>query len=85
LIDAIPLFFIIVITRSVLFSIKCTRNRPDPLGSLSAPPDPLAVLGGWGPRKEGKGKGSRRGRERKGENKGKGVCERERKEGGRKS
>jgi len=42
-----------VITRSVLFSsLKCTRNRlaaglcPDPLGSLSAPPHPLAVLGG---------------------------------------
>jgi len=57
-IDAIP--SIIVITRSVLFSIKCIRNRlaaglrPDPLGRLSSPPDPLAVLGvGWDPQEGG--------------------------------
>ena len=47
------------VTRSVLFSLKCTRNRlaaglrPDPLGE---PPDPLAVLGGRGPPgRKGKG------------------------------
>jgi len=37
--------------------------RPDPLGSLSAPPDPVAAVKGLGPRegegegKEGKGEG----------------------------
>jgi len=51
-----------VITRSVLFSLKCTRNglaaglRPDPLGELKRSPDPLAVLGGWGPQ-EWRGEG----------------------------
>ena len=49
------------ITRSVLFSLKCTRNRlaaglrPDPLGSFSALPDPLAVLGVGAPGKGGEG------------------------------
>ena len=66
-----------MITRSVLFILKCTRNRlaaglcPDPLGSLSAPPDPLAVLGGWGPPgREGMG---REGRGEVGLGRGKGI------------
>jgi len=70
-----------VITRSVLFSLKCTINRlaarlhPDSLGELERSPDPLAVLGGLTPRKGGKGGNGmgvrgREGRERKGENKG---------------
>jgi len=53
-----------MITRSVLFSLKCTRNRlaagfrPDPLGELERSPDLLAVLkGGVGaPRRGGKGR-----------------------------
>jgi len=57
-----------MITRSVLFSLKCTRRR---LAGLSAPPDPLAVLGVWGPQE---------GREREGM-KGKGGGEGEGKEG----
>jgi len=58
-----------MITRSVLFSLKCTRNhlvaglRPDPLalGELERsprklPPDTLAVLEGLGPPgRKGKG------------------------------
>ena len=57
----------IVITRSVLFSLKCTRNRlaaglrPDPLGSLNAPQ--TAVLGGWMGPPEG---WERKGEERRG-------------------
>ena len=44
-----------MITRSVLFSLKCTRNRKDPLEELERSPDPLAVLRGWGlPGREGK-------------------------------
>jgi len=52
-----------VITRSVLFSLKCTRKhlvaglRPDSLGELKRSPEPLTVLGGWAPRKGGNGKG----------------------------
>ena len=59
MIDAIPL--IIVITRSVIFSLKCIKNRlaaglrPDPLGELERSPDPVAVLGGWSPQ-EGRGR-----------------------------
>jgi len=59
-----------------------TGLRPDPLGSYSAPPDPLAVIRG-GEGREGKGRG-RKGRGRKdrgkegrgGEGKGKGKGER---------
>ena len=64
-----------MITGSVLFSLKCTRNRlaagfrPDTLGSLSAPLDPLVVLGGGmgPPRRGGRGREVEEGgRERKG-------------------
>ena len=44
---------------------RSTRTR---WGSFSAPPDPIAVLGGWGPQ-EGRRKGDRKGlegRDRKG-------------------
>ena len=52
---------IIVITRSVLFSLKCTRNRLAAGLCVSAALDPLAVLGGGigppvGGEKGGKGK-----------------------------
>jgi len=50
-----------VITLSVLFSLKCTINRlaaglcPDPLGSLSTPPD-LIGLGIEPPRRSERGR-----------------------------
>jgi len=50
------------------------RTRPHPLGSLSAPPDPLAVLGSWGPQ-EGRGREGMGGRERKEEWKGRSAWE----------
>ena len=69
-----------MITRSVLFSLKCTRKRlaaglPDPLGELKRSQDPLAVLGRLGPPgREGigrEGKERREGKEgRGGEGKG---------------
>ena len=48
------------VTISVLFSLKCTRNRlaAGLRLSLSAPPGPLAVLGGRGP-PEGRGRDGR--------------------------
>ena len=63
-----------MITRSILFSLKCTRNRlaaglrPDPLGELKRSPYPIAVLGGWDPGREGKGGegGELEGKDRKG-------------------
>ena len=67
------------------FEPKCTKMRlaaglrPDPLGSLSAPPDPLAVnrgrgrvrKGEGGKGKRGKGKG-REGKEKEGKGEGRG-------------
>jgi len=60
-----------VITRSVLFSLKCTRNRlaaglrPDPLGELERSPRPPSRNRGLGPAgregKGGNGKGGERG------------------------
>jgi len=44
-----------MITRSVLFSLKCTRNRlasvlrPDPLGELERSPRPTSRIRGLGP------------------------------------
>ena len=41
-----------MVTGGMIFSSKCTKKRsaaglcPDPLGSLSAPPDPLAAMRG---------------------------------------
>jgi len=44
---------------------------PDPLGSLNAPPDPLAGIGGWVPTSTGEGReGMGKGKE--GDGKGKG-------------
>jgi len=60
---------IIVITRSILFSLKCTRNRLaaglrlDPLVELECSPRSLAVLGGGMGPPGGVGEG---GRERRG-------------------
>ena len=51
-----------MITRSVLFSLKCTRNRlaaglrPDPLGELERSPTPPSCIRGLGPRKGGEGR-----------------------------
>ena len=47
-----PKFLKIVATRGEIFSLKFTKYRlaaglrPDPLGSYSAPPDPLAAIRG---------------------------------------
>ena len=47
--------FIIMITRNVLFSLKCTRKRlaaglrPDPLGELKRSPRPPSHITGLGP------------------------------------
>ena len=49
-------------TTSVLFSLKCTRNRlaaglrPDPLGEFKRSPRPLSRIRGLGPRKGGEGR-----------------------------
>ena len=71
------------ITRSALFSSKCTRNRlaaglrPDPLGELTAlSQTPIAGLQGWAPG----GKGPREGEGRKG---GKGRGKEGREKGGK--
>ena len=83
-----------MITRSVLFSLKCTRNRlaaglcPDPLGEIERSPRPHSRNRGLGPRKGGEGR-EWEGRDRKGGNwkDGMGIGrgkERERKGGGKK-
>jgi len=72
LIDTIPLLLdSIVITRSVLFSVKCTRKRlaarlrPDPLGELKRSPRLPSLIRRFGPPgREGMG------RDGKGENEG---------------
>jgi len=80
-----------VITRSVLFSLKCTRNRlaaglrPDPLGELERSTRPPSIIRGLGgqegrgrERMKGKGEGKRRGeggREMKGGGGGKEMKE----------
>jgi len=49
-----------IIARGEIFSLKFTKYRlaaglrPDPLGELNAPPDPLAVI--RGPTSKGRGK-----------------------------
>ena len=69
---------IIVITRSVLFSLKCTRNRlaaglrPDPLGELKHSPRPTSRIRGWDGTPGGVGEGGIDGKGRKRE-KGRGV------------
>ena len=73
--------FIIVITGSVLFSLKCTKKRlaaglcPDPLGELERSHRPPSRIRGWAPRKGGEGREWRakeKGKEeRGGEGKGK--------------
>jgi len=64
------------VTRSVLFSLKCTRNAPpDPLGELKRSPDPLAVLGVGGPGREGKGWKVREGKEGRGGEGSNPLCE----------
>ena len=64
-----------MITRSVLFSLKCIRNRlaaglrPDPLGQLERSPRPPSCIRGWGPQEgrewEGRGRKRKGGREKK--------------------
>ena len=71
LIDAIPLF-IIVITRSILFSLKYTGNHlaaglcPDPLGELERSPRPSSRIRELGPQE---GRGREGGMEREGKGK----------------
>ena len=56
----------IIATRGEIFSLKFTKYRlaaglrPDPLGELNAPPDPLAVIRGLllrGGERQGRGEG----------------------------
>ena len=55
-----------MITRSVLFSLKCTRNR---LAALERSPRPPSRIRGLGPpEREGKGENEKGGRGREGIN-----------------
>ena len=45
-----------MITRSVLFSLKYTRNRPDPQGEFERCPRPYSRIRELGPRKGGEGR-----------------------------
>ena len=74
-----------MIKRSVLFSLKCTRNRlaaglrPDPLGELKRSPRPPSRIRGLGPPagregKEGRG-GERKGGKEEGRWRGEGEGE----------
>jgi len=67
-----------VITRSILFSLKCTRKRLAAVlgsarthwGSLSDTPDPLAILGVEAPGREDKGGNGKVGNGKGGNGKG---------------
>jgi len=77
---------VVLVTRRVLFSLKCTRNRlaaglcPDPLGELERFPKPSSRIRGRGPREGrgwdgrwvGEGKKGREKGKRRGEEGGKG-------------